>query len=398
LEQDLSTFSSHVSQIAEILRQATGGSLVLMDELGSGTDPGEGAGLGAAVLESLIERGCITVVTTHHNALKLFGSQTSGAVNAAMEFDPTTLKPTYRLIPGRPGRSYGLDMAARLGVPDVVIQKARAQLGQDDARLEKLLAQVENDSQLLVSERQTLEKELAAVHQERAEVTAVLRNAREEARDVKSRARTEAKEILASLRQKLRDLSRIVTLEQVDTKKMSLEVEALGKRLEPDDFAGPRVNSESMKDIHVGDTVRIAKLNRTGTVISLHRDMIELEINGRKIRLSTAEVTSAESEPRHRQEVSTPGWGAELHEEEGSVDRLNIIGFHVDEGLAEVDRFIDRSGFNHLSVVTIIHGLGTGALKAAVTDFLNKHPLVASIRSGEPAEGGAGVTVVELKK
>lgn len=398
LEQDLSTFSSHVSQIAEILQQAKRGSLVLMDELGSGTDPGEGAGLGAAVLESLIERGCITVVTTHHNALKLFGSQTSGAVNAAMEFDPATLKPTYRLIPGRPGRSYGLDMAARLGVPDVVIQKARARLGQDDARLEKLLAQVENDSRLLASERQALEKELEAVQQERAEVTAALRNAREEARDVKSRAKTEAKEILTLLRQKLRDLSRIAASEQADAKKISVEVEAFGKRLEPDDFAGPRVNSEFVKDIHVGDTVRIAKLNKTGTVISLHRGMLELEVNGRKVRISTAEVMSVESEPRHSHAVSTPGWGAELHEEEGSVDRLNIIGLRVDEGLAEVDRFIDRSGFSHLSVVTIIHGLGTGALKAAVTDFLKKHPLVASIRSGEPAEGGAGVTVAELKK
>jgi DNA mismatch repair protein MutS2 len=187
LEQDLSTFSSHVSQIAEILRQAKRGSLVLMDELGSGTDPGEGAGLGAAVLESLIERGCITVVTTHHNALKLFGSQTSGAMNAAMEFDLATLKPTYRLIPGRPGRSYGLDMAARLGVPDVVIKKARARLGQDDARLEKLLAQVENDSRLLASERQALEKELAAVQQERTEATEVLRNAgRSTRRKIKS--------------------------------------------------------------------------------------------------------------------------------------------------------------------------------------------------------------------
>ena len=139
LEQDLSTFSSHVSRIAEILQQADRDSLVLLDELGSGTEPGEGAALGAAVLESLIERGCVTVVTTHHTALKLFGSETEGALNAAMEFDPQTLKPTYRLKTGMPGRSYGLDMATRLGVPDAVIQKARGRLGRDDVRLETLL-------------------------------------------------------------------------------------------------------------------------------------------------------------------------------------------------------------------------------------------------------------------
>jgi DNA mismatch repair protein MutS2 len=398
LEQDLSTFSSHVSQIAEILQQATRDSLVLLDELGSGTDPGEGAGLGAAVLESLIERGCMTVVTTHHNALKLFGSQTSGAVNAAMEFDPNTLKPTYRLIPGRPGRSYGLDMAARLGVPDAVIQKARVRLGQDDARLEKLLAQVENDSRLLASERQALERELAAVQQERAEVTAALRTARDEVRSVKSKAKTEAKEILTSLRQKLRELSRVVALEQVDAKKVSAEVEALSRRLEPDASEGQPADAVLAIDIHTGDTVRIAKLNKTGTVISSHRGMLEIEVGGKKIRLSAAEVMPTESEPRPRNAVSTPGWGIHLREEENASDRLNIIGLRVDEGLAEVDRFIDRAGFNHLSVVTIIHGLGTGALKAAVTDFLKKHPLIASIRSGEPAEGGAGVTVAELKK
>ena len=397
-EQDLSTFSSHVRKIAEILRQASRDSLVLLDELGSGTDPGEGAGLGAAVLESLIERGCTTVVTTHHNALKLFGSQTSGALNAAMEFDPKTLKPTYRLIPGRPGRSYGLDMAARLGVPDAVIHKARVRLGQDDARLEELLAQVEDESRLLISERQALEKEIAAVRKERAEVTAALQTARDEVKSAKLKAKTEAKEILTLLRQKLRELSRVVTLEQVDTKKVSSEVEALGRRLEPEAPEGQQADAVLALDIHIGDTVRIAKLNKTGTVIASDRGMLELEAGGKKIRLSAAEVVPAESEPRPGIAVSTPGWGTDLNEEENASDRLNIIGLRVDEGLAEVDRFIDRAGINHLSFVTIIHGLGTGALKAAVTAFLKKNPLIASIRPGEAAEGGAGVTVAELKK
>ena len=142
IEQSLSTFSSHMGQIAGILRNAANESLVLLDELGAGTEPAEGAALGAAVLESLIERGCVTIVTTHHNALKLFGSQTDGAKNSSMEFDPQTLKPTYRFLSGRPGRSYGLDMATRLGVPDETITRARARLGQDDKRLENLLEQM----------------------------------------------------------------------------------------------------------------------------------------------------------------------------------------------------------------------------------------------------------------
>ncbi len=398
LEQDLSTFSSHVGQIAEILQRATGDSLVLLDELGSGTDPAEGSGLGAAVLENLIERGCTSVVTTHHNALKLFGSQTAGARNAAMEFDPNTLKPTYRLIPGRPGRSYGLDMAARLGVPDPVIQNARARLGRDEARLEKLLAQIESDSRFLVSERQALDKELTAVQQERAEATATLRTARAEARDIISKARTETREVLTSLRQKLRDLSRIATVEKVEVKKMSAEVEALGKKLEEavaeEQPAAPQLHRE----IHAGDRVRIERLNRTGTVLTTQHGMVGLEVGGKTIRLSAAEVVPAESAEQSDQGSIAPGWSAEVSEEDSAPDRLNIIGCRVDEGLAEVDRFIDRAGLNHLSVVTIIHGLGTGALKVAVTDLLKRHPLIASIRPGESAEGGQGVTVAELKK
>ena len=190
LEQDLSTFSSHVGQIAKILRQADRDSLVLLDELGSGTDPNEGAGLGAAVLEDLIGRGCISLVTTHHNALKLFGAQTSGAVNAAMEFDPQTLKPTYRLIPGRPGRSYGLDMATRLGVPDEVIDRARARISEDDIRLETLLKQVEDDSRLLASERTLLEQDRSAAKQERIAAESLLRTAKEEARAVKTKTKS----------------------------------------------------------------------------------------------------------------------------------------------------------------------------------------------------------------
>jgi DNA mismatch repair protein MutS2 len=398
LEQDLSTFSSHVSQIAEILRQADRNSLVLLDELGSGTDPGEGAGLGAAVLESLIERGCFSVVTTHHNALKLFGSQTSGAVNAAMEFDPQTLKPTYRLMPGRPGRSYGLDMAARLGVPDDVVRKARARLDEDDARLDQLLKQVEENSRHLASERQALDQALAAARTERGEADEALRVAREEARAVRSKAKTDAKEVLATLKQKLREISRASSLEQAEIIKVSAEVEALARKLEPDASGEQRAAAAFVPDIHAGDTVRVARLNKTGFVLAAHRGMLEIEVGGKKIKLSAAEVMPAESASRPQAPVTTSGWGTELHEEDGASDRLNIIGLRVTEGLAEVDRFIDRVGLSGLSVVTIIHGLGTGALKTAVTDFLKNHPLIASIRSGEPAEGGAGVTVAELKK
>lgn len=399
LEHDLSTFSSHAGQIAEILGQADNNSLVLLDELGAGTEPGEGAGLGAAVLENLIERGCVTLVTTHHNALKLFGSKTTGAMNAAMEFDPQTLKPTYRLIPGRPGRSYGLDVASRLGIPATVIERARSRLGQDDVRLEKLLAQVEEDSRMLALERHSLEKELTAARQERKEAEEALRTARDEAREVKSKARSDAGETLAALRQKLRELSRAAGLERAEVKKIRAEVEALGGKLATDVPAEQRRSPALARDLHSGDTVRIARLNKTGTVLVSNRDKLELEVGGKKIKLSASEVVPMQDSSQERQgRVTASGWSTELQEEEGAGDRLNIIGLRVAEGLAELDRFIDRASLHHLSSVMIIHGLGTGALKNAVTDFLRNHPLIGSIRAGGPAEGGAGVTVAELKK
>ncbi|MGE5809826.1 MAG: endonuclease MutS2, partial [Nitrospirota bacterium] len=231
IEQDLSTFSSHAGHIATILRQADGDSLVLLDELGAGTDPSEGAGLGAAVLESLIDRGSVTLVTTHHNALKLFGSEGRGAVNAAMEFDPATLLPTYRMIPGRPGRSYGLDMARKIGVPDEVIRKARARISEDDTRLEDLLRQVEADTQRLTAEREALEEELAASRRERAEAAVALSKARGEAREIKARAKAESREVVASLRQRLRELSRAAITGQTELRKQAAEVEALAAKL-----------------------------------------------------------------------------------------------------------------------------------------------------------------------
>jgi DNA mismatch repair protein MutS2 len=396
LEQNLSTFSSHVSQIAEILRLADEHSLVLLDELGSGTDPAEGAGLGAAVLESLIERGCVTMITTHQNALKLFGAETGGAVNAAMEFDPMTLQPTYRLTPGRPGRSYGLDMAARLGIPDAVIKRARARLSEDDARLETLLRQVEQDTTRLDSERDTLARELALVRQQQGETVDALQAAKEEVRAVRARAYQESREVLALMRKKLKELSNARAQEQSGLKTVRSDIESLARTLEPEKVEQGQVPSGSMLDVQPGDQVRVPRLARSGTVLSVQHGVLEIELDGKTLKISAEEVVPG-GRGKSRKSAA-PGWSTDLQELEQAPDRLNLLGFRVEEALAEVDRYLDRVGLCGLSIVTIIHGLGTGALKTAMTGYLKHHPLVAATRAGEPAEGGAGVTVVELKK
>ncbi len=398
LEQDLSTFSSHVSQIAGILNETGKDSLVLLDELGSGTDPAEGAALGAAVLTRLLERGCVSVITTHHSVLKLFGAHTDGAVNAAMQFDPETLKPTYRFIPGRPGRSYGLDMAARLGVPDSVVQDARSRLTSDEADLDRLLEQVEEDARKLRSERQRAEQDLAAARRFKAETEQLLRKASEDMRTAKEKAKQEAREVLAGLRQKLKDLSGTAVIDRAAVVQERREIEDLAKKLEPAD-EGPDAQPPAIHgNIRSGDRVRVPKLKKTGTVLFAHGDMLEIDADGLKLRLPMRDVVPAERVPETSQAGPASGWGADLVEREGMPDRVNLLGLRVNEALAEVEQFMDRAGIQGFQQVMIIHGLGTGALKAAVTAFLKGHPLVASFRSGEPAEGGAGVAVVELKK
>ena len=396
IEQDLSTFSSHIRTIAGILREAGPDSLVLLDELGSGTDPGEGAGLGAAVLESLIDRGCLTLATTHHNMLKLFGAQTRGAVNAAMEFDPETLKPTYRLIPGRPGRSYGLDMAARIGVPDDVIRQARTRISEDDTRLEILLKQVETDAERLSSERAALERELTAARRDQSAAEAELRTARDEAQEIRAKAKRETRDIVAELRRKLRELSGAAAPGRAELKEEAARIDELSRKLEP--TPQDVQTAEPPIELHPGDRVRIPRWNRPATVVAVQRGVLELEMEGKIVKLPAREVLPIEPLRNRKNAYTTPGWSADFEEQEGSSDRLNIIGLRVDEGLAEVERFIDRAGISGQSNVTIIHGLGTGALKAAITEYLKHQPLVTALRAGEPAEGGAGVTVAELKK
>jgi DNA mismatch repair protein MutS2 len=393
LEQDISTFSSHVRQIAAILREASADSLVLLDELGSGTDPAEGAALGSAVMAGLLERGCLCVVTTHHSGLKLFGARTAGAVNGAMEFDPETLKPTYRFIPGRPGRSYGLDMAARLGVPDSVMRDARSRLTGEETGLDRLLEQVERDSRELRSELQRAAEDRQAADKLKAEAEQLRRAAAEEERNTKAKAKTEAREVLASLRQKLKDLSKATATERSALAQERREIEQCARTLEP---AGETCTAPQLApaDVRPGDRVRVPRLKKTGTVLFASHDSLEVEADGLKLRLPLREVVLAGPGASQAQAAAAPGWSAELGERAGLPDRVNLLGLRVDEALIETERFLDHAAVQGFRQVVIIHGLGTGALRDAVRAEAATHPLVRAVRPGERGEGGDGATVV----
>jgi DNA mismatch repair protein MutS2 len=287
-------------------------------------------------------------------------------------------------------------MAARLGIPDAVIKRARARLSEDDARLETLLRQVEQDTKRLDSERDILARELALVRQQQGETEIVLQATKEEVREVRARAHREAREVLALMRQKLRELSNVQVPEQTAIKSVRSDMESLVRMLEPEKVEQGRIPSGGIPDVHPGDQVRVPRLGRSGTVLSVQHGVLELELDGKTLKISAEEVVPGERGKSRKS--AAPGWGTDLQELEQAPDRLNLLGLRVEEALAEVDRYLDRVGLCGLSLVTIIHGLGTGALKTAMTGYLKHHPLVAATRAGEPAEGGAGVTVVELKK
>lgn len=392
IEESISTFSSHARRIVEILREGGKDSLVLLDELGAGTDPAEGAALGAAVLERLIELGPVVVVTTHLSQLKLFGSDTDGAVNASMQFDPDTLRPTYRMITGIPGRSYGLEMALRIGVPQYVVLRARERLGSSESRLEDLLVRMEQDSRALAGARSLAEEEYTRARQARIEAERLLDTAKEESRMIKVRAEAEARDLIRSLRKKLNELSS-AKIDSTYIAEARKEIEALSLRLQT-----PKAPTEQRRaqEFSLGERVRIPKIGATGVVTGLHSSRMDVDIRGKSISIPYNDALPIDEAVPPAPEDR--GWSAAVFDTEGRESSLNIIGLRVDEAVSELDRFMDRAGLSGLPSVMIIHGLGTGALKQAVAEFLKTHPLVERIRSGSPAEGGAGVTVAELKR
>jgi DNA mismatch repair protein MutS2 len=234
------------------------------------------------------------------------------------------------------------------------------------------------------------------VRRQQGETEIVLQATKEEVREVRARAHREAREVLALMRQKLRELSNVQVPEQTAIKSVRSDMESLVRTLEPEKVEQGRISSGGIPDVHPGDQVRVPRLGRSGTVLSVQHGVLELELDGKTLKISAEEVVPGERGKSRKS--AAPGWGTDLQELEQAPDRLNLLGLRVEEALAEVDRYLDRVGLCGLSLVTIIHGLGTGALKTAMTGYLKHHPLVAATRAGEPAEGGAGVTVVELKK
>ena len=403
IEQSLSTFSSHMTNIVEILKQADAGSLVLLDELGAGTDPVEGAALAMSILEELHSRGCRTVATTHYSEIKAFALTRAGMENASMEFDVDRLCPTYRLFIGIPGKSNAFEISKRLGMEERLIEKAREYLKGEDVKFEDVISgaeaqrrQAEEERRLAAAERdataklrEEMEKQRARLEGERETLRA---KAREDSRRLVNETREEMEKLVAAIRA-------IPGLDQrAADRVIQRSRDALRKR--EADLAEPlekksQAPGAAPKQVRPGETVRILSLDQKATVLSPADAKGDVQVQAGIMKL-----TVKLKDLRLIQDTApTKGVGkVQLDTQRQGGLELDVRGKLVDEAILEVDRYIDNCLMSGLDQVSIIHGKGTGALRAGIQDYLKRDKRVKSYRMGAYGEGDAGVTVVTLKK
>jgi DNA mismatch repair protein MutS2 len=419
IEQNLSTFSAHVTNIDFISRTATANSLVLLDELGSATDPEEGAALAVAIAEHFRKVGCMIVISTHHTSLKVYGANTAGVINASVGFDEATLQPTYELKIGVPGASAGINIAQRLGLNPDIITSARSRLGsqtQDVARfLDRLhadLRELEKERARMQGREQELEREKAHLASEgRKEQQAKIRemesklealfrdfeyHARETVNAVQERAAAQklskdAERRIAKMRREFR--------EQFDA---TVVAHATGA-----DRGDPNAQPSLVKHVSEGDTVKLKSMGRAAVVKKKIGDNhFDVEIGSMKMRIAREDIaevlTNAMSRPSESpvQAARARGISVSLQNESSSLNmpsEINVIGRTVDEATSEVEKFVDRAFLAGMPRVRIVHGSGMGILRKALRQYLRQHPHVESVTEPPSNEGGGGATVVELR-
>jgi DNA mismatch repair protein MutS2 len=399
IENDLSTFSSHLKNLRQIAEEADNESLVLIDEIGSGTDPAEGGAIAGAMLETLAMRGSCTIATTHHGALKVFAYETAGVENGAMEFDQSTLTPTYRFKAGIPGSSYALEMADRLGFDRNLLARSRDMLGDRESKLEGLLGDLEASSQKYRAQLESLAEEKARVDELLQQYEAKMASQSKELRDVKRKALDEAREIVdhanAVIERSVREI-RESKADKVTLRDIREEVTALKQELEKEHSSVSIVPDIVEADpIEVGGKVRLKDGGEIGEVESIAADgrnaVVVFGIVKMRVPLSDLRGT------QERQSQRRPSSFSRAEKPEHVPTDIDLRGMNGEEALPLVDKFIDTAMLAGLHRIDVIHGKGTGALRKKVTEFLSNHPRVKSFRLGEWNEGGTGATVVELK-
>ena len=413
IEQSLSTFSSHMNKVIDILNTVDSRSLVLIYELGSGTDPVEGAALAVAIIEKIHSLGGKLVTTTHYQELKMYALETDGVQNASCEFDVKTLMPTYRLIIGSPGKSNAFAISARLGLGEDIIKAAEGMLSGESRRFETILdnleatrQQLEENTRLAEEYRRETEKLRAEIAEERRKLTETkdseIERAKREARSIIDRVSRQSARLMDELEDLRKAKDKSDFSKRVSDQKMQYKRQIESLYSEESKLGGSDEEYVLPRPLKKGDDVRLTEGNKTGIVISQPDSsgnvMVQVGIMKTKVHVSKLRLVEKEMTFNNKKiQPQTPSRTVESRATRRPELELDIRGYTVDEGLYEVDSFIDRALMSGNKVVTIIHGKGTGALKEAVRNHLRKHPMVQSSRKGVYGEGEDGVTVCELK-
>lgn len=409
IEQSLSTFSSHMTNIVSILQQADGDSLCLFDELGAGTDPTEGAALAISVLDHLHGRGIRTMATTHYSELKVYALSTPFVENACCEFSVETLRPTYRLLIGIPGKSNAFAISSKLGLPDHIIEEARRHITEDKESFEDLLASLENSRLIIEKERleiesykeevKTLKQKLEAKQEKIDQAKErILRQANEEAREILQNAKELADETIRTFQKAEAGIS-IKELEKSRQKVRDKISEKNTKLALKNDKPTHKVLKPNQ--IKPGDSVKVVSMGLKGTVSSLPDKngnlFVQCGIIRSKVSLNDLVLIEEETINTGKMQRSSSG-KLKMSKSYSVSTEINLLGRTVDEALSELDKYLDDAYLAHLPSVRVVHGKGTGALRTAVHNYLRRNRVVKSYRLGEFGEGDAGVTIVVFKE
>ena len=405
IEQNLSTFSSHMTKIIEILKGADENSLVLLDELGAGTDPTEGAALGMAILDGFSQHQARTIVTTHYGALKAYAHTQKEMENASMEFDWLTLRPAYRLLIGVPGSSNAIKIAQRLGMPDSILADAKAHMGGQAVAVEDLIVSMQQSQRELEAEREIVHQKIRTAETAYEQHEALISQFETERNQLKGAAEKEAAEILKNARKLVEQ-----TIADVRREKASKEsvrsafgsIEKAQKELTASHQPENRSleQSSTLPQIQVGDKVRVKSLNRFGEVLAISKNSkapLKVQMGYVQMQVSYHEIEAGPLQENNRN--LSPSVLDVQYSKAGVVKtELNLRGKMVNEALEKTDKYLDDAFLAGLSTVRIIHGKGTGALRIAIHELLSDHPLVDDFQLAPLNEGGAGATTITLNE
>ncbi len=408
IEQSLSTFSSHMTNIVSFLKDVDEQSLVLFDELGAGTDPTEGAALAIAILSHLHERRIRTMATTHYSELKVFALSTEGVENACCEFDVESLKPTYRLLIGIPGKSNAFAISGKLGLPDYIIEDAKNRLTDQDVSFEDLLTDLENSKRIIEKERD----EIQAYKREVERLKTQTRQKQEKLDEQRDRILREANEKANAILREAKEMAdetmknfRKFGKEGISAAEMERERERLRKKIK--DTAGksalkPQKPKKAHKpsDFKLGESVKVLSMNLTGTISSLPDSRgnvtVQMGILRSQVHISDLEIIEEVNSYAPKNMRRTGSGKIKMSKSLSVSPEINLLGKTVDEAVAELDKYLDDALLSHLNTVRVVHGKGTGALRKGIHEYLRRQKHVKNYHLAEFGEGDAGVTIVEL--